>query len=137
MILGKNEICRMKEISGAYDKEKYDVNTILKEISEQNDKHRWVYIGGDKTCSFLRNDDNYYYISKMGKNLTLYSIAIGDEYMYFLTPHFKFNKREMINNNETKNTNEKSIDPYYLHNSGCGKNSFKEMKIFKIHSDYN
>ena len=46
MSLGKNGICRMTEVLGAYDKENYDGNTILLKISEENDKHRWVYIGG-------------------------------------------------------------------------------------------
>ena len=83
MILGKSETCRMTEVSGAYDKEKDDGKTILPKISEESDKRRWVYIGGDKVCSILTNDDIYKYISNMGNNLTPYSIAIGDEYIYF------------------------------------------------------
>ena len=66
----------------------------------------------------------------MGNNLTPYSIAIGDEYIYFLTPHFKFIKREVINNDDIMNTIERSIDPYDLHVSRCGKNSFKRIKIY-------
>ena len=53
----------------------------------------------------------------MGINLTPYGIAIGSEYIYFSTPLFKFIKREMINNDELLNTNERSVDPYDLHNS--------------------
>ena len=137
MILGKSGFCRMTEISGDYDKEKYDGNTILLKISEEKDKHRWVYLGGDKVCSFLTNDDIYKYISNMGNTLTPYSIAIGDEYIYFLTPHFKFIKREMFINDEIMNTNERSVDPYDLHVSRCGKISFKKVKFYKIHSNYN
>ena len=32
----------------------------------------------------------------MGKNLTPWSSAIGDENVYFLTPLFKFNKKEKV-----------------------------------------
>ena len=49
-------------------------------------------------CSFLTNDKKYKYISNMGNNLTPYSIAIGWENNYFLTPHIEFNKRENIKN---------------------------------------
>ena len=49
----------------------FDGNSILLKISEENDKHRWIYIGGDKVCSFLTNDDIYNYISTMGIILTL------------------------------------------------------------------
>ena len=41
----------------------------------------------------------------------------------------------MINNNEIMNTNELSVDPYDLHASRCGKDSFKKLKIFKIHAN--
>ena len=54
----------------------------------------------------------------------------------FLTPPFKFNKSEMINNDQLLNTNEKSVDPNDLHISRCGKNSFKKLRIYKIHSNY-
>ena len=41
----------------------------------------------------------------MGNNLTLYNIAIGEENIQFLTPHFEFIKREKINDNEIMKTN--------------------------------
>ena len=134
MIFGKSEICRMTEVSGAYDQEKYDGNTILLKISEKQMIN--TYIGGDKVCSFLTNDDIYKYIFNMGINSTTYSVAIGDEYIYFFTPHFKFIKIEMIINDEILNTNERSVDPYDLHVSRCGKNSFKKIKIYKFHSNF-
>ena len=34
-------------MSGAFEKLVIDGNTILLKISEENDKHRYVYIGGD------------------------------------------------------------------------------------------
>ena len=63
---------------------KSDGKTILLKISDEKDRHRWVYVGGDKVCSFLTDDDIYKYISTKGNNLNPYSIAIGDKNIYFL-----------------------------------------------------
>ena len=119
----------MTKVSGAYEKNFFDGNTILLKLSEENDKHRWMYIGCDKVCSFLTNDDIYKYISNMGNNLTPYSLAIGSDYIYFFTPYFKFVKREMINNDDLLKTNERSDDPYDLHVSWCGKELVKKIKV--------
>ena len=43
----------------------FDGINILLIISEENDKHRYAYIGGDMICSFLTNDMIYKYISHM------------------------------------------------------------------------
>ena len=91
--LGKNEYCTMTAMSGAYDRSVIDGNTLLLKISEENDKHRFLYIG-DMICSFLTNDKIYKFISNMGNNLTPYSIAIGWKNICFLTPHFKFVEKE-------------------------------------------
>ena len=45
----------------------------------------------------------------MVKSLAPYSIAIGEENIYFLTPHFEFNKREEIDDNELLTTNENNV----------------------------
>ena len=82
--IGKSEDCEMTYFSGARDKEVFDGNTILLKVSEENNKHRYVYIGGDQVCSFLTNDKIYKYISNMGNSLTPYSIAIGYENIYYL-----------------------------------------------------
>ena len=122
----------MTEVSGAYDKEKYDGKTILLEISDENDRHRWVCVGGNMVCSFITDNDIYKYISDMGNNLTPYSIALGKENIYFLTPHFKFNKRERNNNDKLLNADEKSVDPYDYRVSNCEKHLFKKLRIYKI-----
>ena len=82
--LGKSQLCEMTEFSGAEDKDVQNGNTILLKVSEENNKHRYIYIGGDKVCSFLTNDEIYKYNSNMGNNLTPYSIAIGREYIYII-----------------------------------------------------
>ena len=77
--IGKSQLCNMRDFSGAENKKVFDGSNILLEIGQENNKHRYVYIGGDMVCSFLTNDKIYKYISNMGNNLTPYSIAIGWE----------------------------------------------------------
>ena len=88
--VGKNQLCNMTEFSGAEDKEVLNGKIILLEIRIENNKHRYVYIGGDMVFSFLASDRIYEYISKMGNNLPPYSIATGKENYYLLAPNFKF-----------------------------------------------
>ena len=94
--LGKSKVCDMTLLSGALDKPMFDGNTILLKISEENDKHRYVYIGGDMMCAFLTNDKIYIYISKLGNNLSPYSIAVGEENIYFLTHILNLIKKKKL-----------------------------------------
>ena len=126
----------MTEMSGANDKDVLDGNTILLKISEENNRHRYLYIVGNMVCSFLTDDFIYEYISNMGNNLIPYSIAIGMENIYFLNPHFKFNRRNEINYDDLLSNNENSVDPYDYHRSNCGKDSLKKLRTYKIHSNY-
>ena len=118
IFLGRSESCLLTALSGAFDKPVFDGNTILLKISEEKDKHRYSSIGGGMVCSFLTDDKIYKYTSNMGKNLVPYSIAIGEENIYFLTPHSKFIKRENIKNIETLETN--FVDLFGYHVSNCG-----------------
>ena len=86
IFLGKSEPCVLTAFSGAFDKSVFNGYTILLKIGEENNKHRYVYIGGDMICSFLTFDIIYKYISNMGNNLTPCSIGIGWENIYYLTP---------------------------------------------------
>ena len=99
-LLGKSQLCDITEFSGAKDKKVFHGNTILLKVSEENNKHRYVCIGGDMVCSFVTNDRIYKYISNMGNNLTPYSIAIGWENIYYLTPYSQFTKKENIDEND-------------------------------------
>ena len=121
----------MTLMSGALDKSVFDGNIILLEISEENDKHRYVYIGLDMICSFLTKDNIYKNISNRGSNLTSYSIAKGEENIYF-----ELIKREKMNDNELLKTNKGSVDPIDYHVSNCEKYSFKKIRINKFHSNY-
>ena len=66
------------------------------ERGEENDRYRYVNFSDDSVCFFLTIDDFRRFISNMGKNLTPYIIAIGEENIYFLTPHFKFIEKDRI-----------------------------------------
>ena len=127
--LGRSELCSLTAISGAFDKKCFDGNTILLKIIEENGKHRYVYIGGDMVCSFLTNDRICEYISNMGSNLSPYSIATGEENYYLLAPNFEFNKKDKIDYNTILNGT-------YVPDSDL-KESFEEMELCKIHSNYN
>ena len=126
----------MTLMSGVFDNSVIDGKTILLRISEEYGRHRFVYIGGDMICSFLISDNIYRYISKMGNSLTPYSLALGEENIYFLTPHFIFFKREKIDDNELLKTNKVNVDPFSYHVSNRGRYSFKKLRLYKYHSIY-
>ena len=123
--LGKSESCEMTAFSVAFDKSFFDRNTTLLKKGEENNKHRYVYIGGDMVCSFLTNDRIYKYISNMGNNLTPYSIGIGWENIYYLTPYFKLITKE--------NIDEDDIDKLFDYDNISNP---QELKTNKIHSNY-
>ena len=125
--IGKSQLCNMTEFSGAEDKEVFDGNTILLKIGIENNKHRYVYIGGDMVFSFLTNDKIYKYISNMGNNLTPYSIAIGWENIYYLTPYFKFIKKEIFDVDDIDKLFDIDYDDIM---------SREKIEINKIHSNY-
>ena len=64
----------------------------------------------------------------MGNNLIPYSIALGEENIYFLTPDFKFIKREITKNIESMEGNETFVDLFDYHDSNCRKDWFEKIK---------
>ena len=94
--LGKSQVCNMTMFSGALNKSVFDGNTSLLKISEEKNRHKYVFIGGDMICSFMTSDNIYDYISNKGNNLCPYSVATGEEKYYLLAPIFKFNKKDKI-----------------------------------------
>ena len=127
--LGKNQRCSMTAMSGAFDKSCFDGNTILLKVGIENGKNKYVYIGGDMICSFMSSDNIYEYISNMGNNLTPYSFATGEENYYLLAPNFSFIKKDKIDYNTI-------LDGIYVPDSDL-KESFEEIGLCKIHSNYN
>ena len=125
--IGKSKDCEMTYFSGARDKEVFDGNTISLKIGLEKNKHRYVYIAGDMLCSFLTNDRIYKYISKMGNNLTPCSIAIGWENVYYLTPYFKFIKKENIDEDDIDKLF--NIDYHFISKD-------QKLGTYKFHSKY-
>ena len=126
--LGKSQLCDMTEFSEAKDKKVFDGNTILLKVSEKNNKHRYVYIGGDMVSSLLTNDRIYKYILNMGNNLSPYSIGTGEENYYLLAPTFQFIKKDKIDYDAI-------LDGIYVPDSDL-KESFEELELYNIHSNY-
>ena len=124
--LGKSQVCNMTMFPGAFDKKVFDGNTILLILSEENEKNKYVYIGGDMVCSFMTRDNIYEYISNMGNNLCPYSVATGEENYYLLAPNFKFFKKDKIDYDTI-------LDGIYAPDSDL---LFEELELCKIHSNY-
>ena len=126
--LGKSKSCSMTAMSGAFDKSCFDGNTILLKVGIENGKNKYVYIGGDMVCSFMTSDNIYEYISNMGNNLTPYSFATGEENYYLLAPNFSFIKKDKIDYDTI-------LEGIYVPDSDL-KESFEEIELSKIHSNY-
>ena len=126
--LGKSQSCSMTAVSGAFDKYCFDGNTILLEVGIENGKNKYVYIGGDMVCSFMTSDNIYEYVSNMRNNLTPYSFATGEENYYLLAPNFSYIKKDKIDYDTI-------LKGIYVPKSHL-KESFKEIKLCKIHSNY-
>ena len=63
----------------------------------------------------------YIYTSQIwGIFLTPYSMATIKKNIYFLTPHFKYIKREKITDGDLMKSNGSSVDPFDYHGSNCG-----------------
>ena len=100
----------------------------MPKVSEENNKHRSVHIGGDMVCSFMASDNIYEYISNMGNNLCPHSVATSEGKYCLLAPIFKFNKKDKIDYNTI-------LDGIYVPDSDL-KESFEELEFCKIHSIY-
>ena len=124
--LGKSKSCSMTALSGAFNKGCFDGNTILLKVGIENGKNKYVYIGGDMICSFMTSDNIYDYISIMGKNLTPYSIATGEENYYSLAPNFSFIKKDKIDYDDI-------LKGIYAPNSDL---LFEKLELCKIYSNY-
>ena len=107
-------------------KKVFDGDTISLKIIKENGKNKYVYIGGDMVCSFVTSDNIYEYISNMSNNLCPYSIATGEENYYLWAPNFKFIKKDKIDYDTI-------LDGIYVSDS---KESFEELELCKIHSNY-
>ena len=123
--LGKSQVCNMTIFSGDLNKSVFDGNTILLKISEENGRHKYVYIGGDLVCSFMTSDKICEDVSTMGNNLCPYSVATGEETYYLLALNLKFFKENKID-----------YDVIFDGMYPCEGEACKELELYKIHSNY-
>ena len=72
----------------------------------------------------------------MGNYLKPYSIAIGEEKIYFSTPDFEFIKRKNFKKIESMERNENFVDLFDYRDLNCRKDSSKKLRTYKIHSNY-
>ena len=126
IFLGKNHVCNMTMFSGALDKKVFHGNTISLKLSKENLKNKYVFIGGDMVCSLLTGDNIYENFSDMGNNLCPYILATVEEIFYLMAPNLKFIKKDQIDYNTL-------LDRIYAPDS---KESFEELELCKIHSNY-
>ena len=126
--LGKSQRCKMTALSGAFDKNCFDGNTILLKVCIENGRNKYLYIGGDMVCSFMTSDIIYEYISNMGNNLSPYSFATGEENYYLLAPNFSYIKKDKIDYNTI-------LNGICVPKSDL-KECFEEIELCKIHSNY-
>ena len=124
--LGKSQCCNITALSGAFDKSCFDGNTVLLKIGIENGRNKYVYIVGDMVCSFMTSDKIYENVSKMGNNLTPYSVATGSENYYLLTPSFSFIKKDKIDYDTI-------LKGIYVPDSDL---PFEKLGLCKIHSKY-
>ena len=132
--LGKGDVTNMLIKLGSLDKSVISGNTILLK-EEENNKNRYVYVGANKIYSFITNDHILEYISNMGDNTIPYAVAIGEENIYFLSPHCKCIKRAKIKDDELLKTDGNSIDPFDYHLEKHSPDRFENLLEFTcIHS---
>ena len=92
--LGKCDVINMLIKLGSLDKSVISGNTFLLRIGEENSKNRYVYVGANKRQSFISNDHILENNSNMEKNMIPYSITIGEEKIYILSPRYKCKKKK-------------------------------------------
>ena len=64
-----------------------------------------------------------------------HSIAVGEENLYFLSPHCKYTKRVNIRDLDLLRTNGYSVDPFEYHLEKHGPDRFENLLEFTcIHS---
>ena len=125
IILGKSQVYNMNMFSGGLNKPAFDGNAILLEKIEENGMHENVCIGGDMVSSFMTSDKLYEYISKMGNTLCPYTVATSEENYYLTAPNLNFIRKGKIDYDAT-------LEGMYP----CEGESFKELELCKIHSNY-
>ena len=90
--LSKNEniIYQVKPIRLFVNEKSYKGTCILLYIGIENNRYNYIHIGADKVYKFQTENEIFDYTYRMGKNLTPYSIALSEKYIYYLSPFCKY-----------------------------------------------
>ena len=135
LFYGKSDLTNMLIKLGSLDYSVFNGKTILLKISEENNKNRYLYIDGDKIYSFINNDLILTKVANMGNNMIPYSTAVGEENVYFLSPHCNYTKRVIVRDVDLLKTNGNSVDPFDYHLENHGPDRFENLLEFTcIHS---
>ena len=72
----------------------------------------------------------------MGNTMISYTFAVGENYTYFISTHYKFIENDKIEEETFLNETNDSSDPFYYHVGNCGVDSFKTLEHSQIHTFY-
>ena len=72
----------------------------------------------------------------MGNNTIPYTPAVGENYTYFLSSHYKFIQNDKIEECTLLNATNDSSDPLDYHLEDCGVDSFKTLDYSQIYTFY-
>ena len=114
----------MTEFSEAEDNEDFDGNT----FSLECENNEYVFISGLENYKIQTDDKIIHYISLVGNNMIPYTFAVGENYKYFLSSHYKFIQMERIEEGTLLNPSDNSLDPYDYHVEKCGEAAFKKRQ---------
>ena len=110
VFIGKSRICRKTEKSGACDGSDFDGNNILVG-SDDIGYNKYVFISGFEIIKFSAEDKIIDFISLMGNNIIPTAIAIGQEYTYFISDHYKIIENNKIEEGTLLCSTKDSLDP--------------------------
>ena len=129
IFIGNSKVCKMTEFSGDNGSSDFDGNTILLECEDKE----YVYISQLQISKFKTDDRNIDYISLMGINMCTYTFAIGENYTYFISTHYKLIENDKIVERTLLNARNFSLDPFDYHLGNCGVDSFKTLEQTQKH----
>ena len=110
----------------------FDGNTFLLEC----ENNEYVYFSGCEILKFKTDDKIIDYISLMGNNMCLYTIAIGEKFTYFISNPYKLFENHKVEEGASLNATNNSLDPYDYHLGKCYVDSFKTLERSQILSCY-
>ena len=114
----------------AEDIEEFDGNILLLEC----ENNEYVYISGIEIFIFKTGDKIIDYISLIGNNMIPYTFAVGENYPFFLSSHYKFIENDRIEQRTLLDATNNSLNPYDYHVEKCGEKAFKKLEHTQTHT---